>query len=185
MKFREAGLPGAFVVEPELVTDERGYFARTWCEREGAVVGIAVRWVQSNISGNERKGTVRGMHFQIAPHEECKLVRCTMGRLYDVILDLRPGSSTYLKHVGVELSAKNRTMLYIPAGIAHGFQTLEDHTEVLYLMSEFYVPECARGVRWNDPLFNIQWPLPPGSISARDQQYSDYRVVHNVERVGE
>ena len=177
MIFRETGLEGAFVVEPELMEDERGFFARAWCQREFEVHGLRIGWVQGNISGNYRAGTLRGMHYQAAPHGEIKLVRCTSGSLYDVIVDLRPGSPTYLKHMSVELSSRNRKMLYIPEGVAHGFQTLEDSTEVFYLMSALYAPEYARGVRWNDPVFGIQWPPAVRIISARDQNYPDYRPV--------
>lgn len=176
MKIRETPLQGAFIIEPELKTDERGYFARTWCEYEFELIGLKVRWVQSNISGNTRRGTLRGLHYQVAPHEEAKLVRCTAGRLYDVIIDLRRESQTYLQYYGVELSARSRTAIYIPEGFAHGFETLEDETEVLYLMSAFYAPESARGVRWNDPLFSIQWPTQPQYIADRDQQYPDYNA---------
>jgi dTDP-4-dehydrorhamnose 3,5-epimerase len=175
--FRETGLQGAFVVEPELIEDERGFFARTWCQREFEAHGLKAVWVQSNLSGNHRTGTLRGLHYQAAPHGEIKLVRCTSGSLYDVIVDLRPESPTYLKHAGIELSSRDRKMLYIPEGMAHGFQTLEDNTEVFYLMSEFYAPECARGVRWNDPIFGIQWPPAVRIISTRDQSFLDYRPV--------
>jgi dTDP-4-dehydrorhamnose 3,5-epimerase len=174
---RETELTGAFVIEAELIEDERGFFARTWCQREFEAHGLTVVWVQGNISGNHRAGTLRGMHYQMAPHGEIKLVRCTSGSVYDVIVDLRPDSPTYLNHVGIELSSRNRKMLYIPEGLAHGFQTLEDNTEVLYLMSGFYAPECARGVRWNDPIFGIQWPSAVRIISARDQGFPDYRPV--------
>jgi dTDP-4-dehydrorhamnose 3,5-epimerase len=174
---RETELTGAFVIEAELIEDERGFFARTWCQREFEAHGLTVVWVQGNISGNHRAGTLRGMHYQMAPHGEIKLVRCTSGSVYDVIVDLRPDSPTYLNHVGIELSSRNRKMLYIPEGLAHGFQTLEDNTEVLYLMSGFYAPECARGVRWNDPIFGIQWPSAVRIISARDQSFPDYRPV--------
>jgi dTDP-4-dehydrorhamnose 3,5-epimerase len=174
---RETELTGAFVIEAELIEDERGFFARTWCQREFEAHGLKVAWVQGNISGNHRAGTLRGMHYQVAPHGEIKLVRCTSGSVYDVIVDLRPDSPTYLNHVGIELSSRNRKMLYIPEGLAHGFQTLEDNTEVLYLMSGFYAPECARGVRWNDPILGIQWPSAVRIISARDQSFPDYRPV--------
>lgn len=175
--FRETELKGAFVIDTELMEDERGFFARTWCQREFEAHGLKVAWVQGNLSGNHRKGTLRGLHYQAAPHGEIKLVRCTSGSLYDVIVDLRPESPTYLKHVAVELSSRNRTMLYIPEGMAHGFQTLEDNTEVFYLMSASYAPEYAHGVRWNDPMFGIQWPPAVRIISARDQSFPDYRPV--------
>lgn len=177
MIFRETDLKGAFVIETEPIEDERGFFARTWCHREFEAHGLKVAWVQGNISGNHRKGTLRGMHYQAAPHSEVKLVRCTSGCLYDVIVDLRPDSPTYLKHIGVELSSRNRRMLYIPEGMAHGFQTLEDNTEMFYLMSAFYAPESGRGVRWNDPMLSIQWPLAGRIISARDESFPDYRPV--------
>jgi dTDP-4-dehydrorhamnose 3,5-epimerase len=175
--FRETELKGAFVIEAELREDERGFFARTWCQREFEARGLKGAWVQGNISGNRRGGTLRGMHYQVEPHGEIKLVRCTSGSLYDVIVDLRPESSTYLKHVGVELTTRNRKMLYIPEGMAHGFQTLEDNTEICYLMSAFYTPECARGVRWDDPVFGIRWPPAVRTISARDQSFPDYQPV--------
>lgn len=174
MIFRETELHGAYIIDLEVAEDERGFFARTWCRREFESQGLKVEWVQSNISGNRRKGTLRGLHYQLAPHEEIKLVRCTAGSVYDVILDLRHDSPSYLRHVSVELSARNRRMIYIPAGVAHGYQTLMDETEVMYLMSEYYAPECARGVRWNDPLFSIQWPSDRRTISVRDQSYPDY-----------
>lgn len=174
MIIRETALKGAYVIEPERKEDERGYFARTWCQHEFEANGLKPSWVQSNMSGNHRKGTLRGMHYQTAPHEEIKLVRCTSGSLYDVIIDLRRHSPTYLQHIGVELSSSNLKMLYIPEGIAHGYQTLEDETEVLYLMTAFYAPESARGVRWNDPLFGIRWPEDPRIISERDQTYPDF-----------
>lgn len=181
MIFRETALKGAFVIEPERKEDERGFFARTWCQREFEAKGLKASWVQSNMSGNYRKGTLRGMHYQIAPHEEIKLVRCTSGSLYDVIIDLRRHSPTYLKHIGVELSSSNLKMLYIPEGFAHGYQTLDDETEVLYLMTAFYAPESARGVRWNDPLFGIRWPEDDRIISERDQHYPDF-IPEGVKR---
>jgi len=169
--FRATKLEGAFLLEPERKKDERGYFARTFCEREFAEHGLRSRFVQCNISFNRRKGTLRVMHFQAAPHEEAKLVSCTRGSIYDVIIDLREGSPTYRQHLGQTLSAYNGRMLYIPEGFAHGFQTLEDETEVFYQMSEFYHPESARGVRWNDPAFQIEWPPAERIIIARDQEY--------------
>jgi dTDP-4-dehydrorhamnose 3,5-epimerase len=172
--FRETKLPGAFVIEPERLEDERGFFARTWCEREFRAHGLNPRLVQCNVSYNRARSTLRGMHYQAAPHEEAKLVRCTMGAVHDVVVDLRPDSPTFRQWVAVELSARNRTMLYVPEGFAHGFQTLEDDTEVFYQMSELYHPECARGVRWDDPAFGIEWPLPPRALSERDRQYVDF-----------
>jgi dTDP-4-dehydrorhamnose 3,5-epimerase len=170
--FSETKLRGVFVVEPERIEDERGFFARTWCRREFEAHGLNPNLVQCSISFNRNKGTLRGMHYQLAPHAEAKLVRCTMGAMYDVALDLRRDSATFKEWVAVELTAENRRMLYIPEGVAHGFQTLTDNTEVLYQMSEFYDPQSARGVLWNDPVFGIEWP--PGAsrtMSARDSHH--------------
>jgi dTDP-4-dehydrorhamnose 3,5-epimerase len=174
LKFAQTGLPGATVIEPERLSDERGFFARTWCAREFADHGLKRALVQCSISFNRRKGTLRGMHYQIPPHEEAKLVRCTLGAIYDVIVDLRTDSPTYLKHFAVELSQDNRKMLYVPEGCAHGFQTLADDTEVYYQMSEYYSPECSAGHRWNDPAFGIDWPLEVSVISDRDNRYPDF-----------
>lgn len=171
MIFKATKLEGAFLIEPERKEDERGYFVRTFCEREFAEHGLQVRFVQCNLSFNRLQGTLRGMHFQAAPHEEAKLVSCTRGAIYDVIIDLRAGSPTYLQHVAETLSADNGKAFYIPEGFAHGFQTLEDDTEVFYQMSEFYYPESARGVRWNDPAFQIEWPPARRTIIPRDQEY--------------
>ena len=168
-------LPGAFVVEPERREDERGFFARTWCLDEFAAHGLNTRVVQCNISFNALKGTLRGMHYQVAPYAEAKLVRCTMGAIYDVLVDLRPESPAYRRWEAVELSAQTRRMVYVPEGIAHGFQTLEDNCEVAYQMSEFFHPECAQGVRWDDPAFGIAWPATERrTISERDRQYRDF-----------
>jgi dTDP-4-dehydrorhamnose 3,5-epimerase len=169
--FTETKLKGAFLIEPERKEDERGYFARTFCEREFAAHGLHSRFVQCNLSFNRRKGTLRGMHFQAAPHEEAKLVSCTRGAIYDVIIDLRSGSPTYRQHVAETLSAGNGKAFYIPEGFAHGFQTLEDDTELFYQMSQFYHPESARGVRWDDPAFHIVWPPAERTIIPRDQEY--------------
>jgi dTDP-4-dehydrorhamnose 3,5-epimerase len=158
MKFIETKLKGAYVIEPDIISDNRGFFARSWCQKEFADMGLNSNLVQCNISFNLHQGTLRGMHYQISPHEEAKLVRCTAGAIYDVIIDLRPDSETYKKWVGVELTAENRKGLYIPTGMAHGFQTLVDNSEVFYQMSEFYHPESARGIKWDDPAFNINWP---------------------------
>jgi dTDP-4-dehydrorhamnose 3,5-epimerase len=172
MIFQETPLPGAFLIEPERFEDERGFFARTWCRREFAERGLAAELAQCNTSFNGKKGTLRGMHFQVAPHAEIKLVRCTRGAIYDVIIDLRPDSPGYRRWIGVELTAENLRQLYIPEGYAHGFQTLSDSSEVFYQMSEFYHPESARGVRWDDPVFGITWPLPVSVISPRDRAYA-------------
>ena len=174
MIFKETNLKGAFIIEPEIMADERGFFARTWCAREFETHGLTPKLVQCNISFNKQKGTLRGMHYQVVPHEEAKVVRCTMGTIYDVIIDLRPNSPTYKRWVSVDMSAENRRMLYIPEGFAHGFLSMEDDTEVFYQMSEFYAPECARGVRWNDPAFNITWPLGVTVISEKDGQYPNF-----------
>lgn len=174
MIFKETNLNGAFIIEPEIIADERGFFARTWCAREFEAHGLTPNLVQCNISFNKQKGTLRGLHYQVMPHEEAKVVRCTMGTIYDVIVDLRPNSLTYKRWVSVDMGAENRRMLYIPEGFAHGFLTMEDDTEVFYQMSEFYAPECARGVRWNDPAFNITWPLGVTVISEKDAQYPNF-----------
>ena len=168
-------ISGVFLVVPEAHHDERGFFARTWCEREFAAGGLNPRLVQCSISVNEKKGTLRGVHFQTEPYRESKLVRCTRGSLFDVALDLRPGSATFRQWVSAELTADNRHALYIPEGCAHGFLTLEDRTEALYQMSEFYQPGSAAGVRWNDPAFGIEWPFPPQVISERDSSYLDFK----------
>ncbi|MGA9465829.1 MAG: dTDP-4-dehydrorhamnose 3,5-epimerase [Terracidiphilus sp.] len=174
MIFHETDLAGVVVVEMQLLCDERGFFARSWCEREFRDHGLNSELVQCSISFNQAKGTLRGVHYQAAPNPEAKLVRCTRGSLYDVALDLRPDSSTYLKWTAAELSAENHRALYIPEGCAHGFLTLEDQTEVLYQMSEFYYPEAARGLRWDDPAFGIEWPGRVEVISERDRSYPDF-----------
>jgi dTDP-4-dehydrorhamnose 3,5-epimerase len=170
----ETKLKGAFLIEPERLEDERGFFARTWCQRELAAHGLRATWVQSSISFNKSKATLRGMHYQAAPYEETKLVRCTAGAIYDVIVDLRPGSETHRQWLGVELTAANRRLLYIPQGVAHGFETLTDDAEVFYEISEFYRPESGRGVRWDDPVLGIEWPLKAAILSDRDRSYPDY-----------
>jgi dTDP-4-dehydrorhamnose 3,5-epimerase len=175
MIFEDTKIAGVFVVTPERHSDQRGFFARTWCEQEFAAKGLNRRVVQCSISFNEKKGTLRGVHYQAEPYQEAKLVRCTRGSLFDVALDLRDGSPTYLEWAGIELTADNRRALYIPEGCAHGFLTLEDNTEVLYQMSEFYFPEAARGVRWNDEAFGIAWPNAVEVVSDRDRSYPDFR----------
>jgi dTDP-4-dehydrorhamnose 3,5-epimerase len=174
MIFTETSLPGAYIIDPERIADERGFFARTWDRREFEVRGLEGIWAQSGLSFNRAAGTVRGMHYQAPPYEEVKLVRCTRGAIHDVIIDLRPQSQTYCLHIAVTLTADNHRMLYVPSGFAHGFQTLEDETEVTYLLSEFHRPEFGRGVRWNDRAFNIEWPLPVSVITARDRTYQDF-----------
>jgi dTDP-4-dehydrorhamnose 3,5-epimerase len=162
------------VIELEKHADQRGFFARTYCEREFEAHGLKSRYMQCSVSFNKRKGTLRGMHFQTAPHEEAKLVRCTRGAIYDAIIDLRPASLTFKQHLALVLSAENGKMLYVPEGFAHGFQTLEDDTEVFYQMSEFYAPDHSRGIRWNDPAFGIEWPEEERIILERDQSYADF-----------
>jgi len=172
--FKETKLPGAFVIEPEKHEDERGFFARSFCRREFEAHGLNPNVAQCNISFNKRKGTLRGMHFQAAPFAEAKLVRCTMGSIFDVIIDLRKELRSFKDHLGIELSATNRKMLYIPEEFAHGFQTLEDNTEVFYQMSQVYSAEHARGVRWDDPAFGIRWPQAQRVMNERDQNYPDF-----------
>ncbi len=177
MKFSETSLKGAFVIEIEPMEDERGFFSRMICAREFEAHGLNPRFVQSNISFNRRKGTLRGMHFQECPHEEEKLVRCTRGVIYDVIVDLRKDSPTHKQWFSVELSDRNRRMLYIPKGLAHGFLTLTDDVEINYHHTVFYHPESARGVRWDDPAFGIEWPdISVRTISNADQSWPDYPV---------
>jgi dTDP-4-dehydrorhamnose 3,5-epimerase len=175
--FEETKLPGSYLIEPQRIDDERGFFARAWCEREFHAHGLDDKIVQCNISFNKREGTLRGMHYQVHPHAETKLIRCTKGVIYDVIADLRVDSPTYMRHVAVVLSAENRKMLYVPKGFAHGFQTLEDDTEVFYQMSEFYCPAAARGFRWDDPAFGIVWPETSRIISTKDLSYPDFSRV--------
>lgn len=176
MIFRKTPLTGAYLIEPERLEDTRGFFARTFCRREFEAHGLVTEVAQCNTSFNRQLGTLRGMHYQVAPHEEPKLVRCTTGRVHDVIIDLRPESETFKQYFAVTLSADNRIMLYVPAGFAHGFLTLEDDSEVFYQMGEFYYPESAGGVRWDDPAFGIEWPAKPVLISEHDSSYPDFTV---------
>jgi len=174
MIFRETGLDGAFVLEMEPHADERGFFARAWCRREFEAKGLDTSIAQTSVSFNTAKGTLRGMHFQLPPHDEVKLVRCTAGAIWDVIIDLRPASPSYLRWEGFELTRENRRQLYIPKGFAHGFQTLADATEVHYQISEFYAPGASSGFRHDDPAFAIRWPLPVAVISERDRTWPDF-----------
>jgi dTDP-4-dehydrorhamnose 3,5-epimerase len=176
MKFVPTTLQGAYVIEVEPREDERGFFARAWCQREMAEHGLDPKVVQCNLSFNHTRGTVRGMHYQLAPHQESKLVRCLRGSIFDVIIDLRPESPTYAKWFGVELSAEKRNMLFVPEGFAHGYQTLGDDTEVFYQVSEFYQPGSEAGIRWDDPSFSIQWPIQATLISAKDRGHPDFPV---------
>ena len=174
MIFRETKLQGSFIIEIEKHQDERGFFARAWCEKEFEAHGLSLRWVQANLAHSRKRGTLRGLHYQAAPHEEAKLMRCVRGAMYDVIIDLRPDSPTVGQWVGVELTADNRRALYVPEGFAHGYQTLVDDTEVFYPVSQFYTPSSERGVRWNDPAFAIEWPIAEGLIlSEKDRTWAD------------
>ncbi|MCX2980944.1 dTDP-4-dehydrorhamnose 3,5-epimerase [Halieaceae bacterium IMCC14734] len=174
MKFVPTQLEGAFVVEPEPQSDERGFFARLYCRQEFERQGVNEPMVQSSLSHNALPGTLRGMHFQLLPSREAKLVRCQQGRMFDVIVDLRPSSSTFMQHVGVELDSRSHNALYVPAGFAHGFQTLESNTDVLYMMTEYYAPQLSAGARFNDPAFGIDWPLPVSVIATRDREYPNF-----------
>ena len=174
MIFKETQLKGSYVIEIEKRSDERGFFARTWCQKEFEEHGLIANVVQANCSFNKRKGTLRGMHFQNDPYQETKLVRCTRGAIYDVIIDLRSDFSTYGEWIGVELTAENHTMLYVPKDFAHGFQTLVDDTEVTYLVTEFYTTLAERGLRYDDPFFGIVWPLPISVISDKDNSWARF-----------
>jgi dTDP-4-dehydrorhamnose 3,5-epimerase len=174
MIFTDTKLKGAYIIEIEKHVDNRGFFARSWCQREFEAHGLNPQLVQCNISFNKAKDTLRGMHYQAEPFEEAKLVRCTRGAIHDVIVDIRPDSPTFREYFGLLLTADNRRLLYVPEGFAHGFLTLEDNTEVFYQMSEFYAPDHAKGFRWNDPLFGIAWPSELQIISDRDLSYPDF-----------
>lgn len=174
MVFVETKLEGVYIIEVEKREDKRGFFARTFCYHEFEAHGLNPRVVQCSTSFNKKKGTLRGMHYQVPPYGEVKVVRCTAGAIYDVVVDLRPESRTFKQWVAVELSGEDGRMFYIPERLAHGFQTLVDNTEVFYQMSEFYHPECVRGLRWNDPAFGIVWPDVENRIlSERDMSYGD------------
>ncbi|HEX3776576.1 MAG TPA: dTDP-4-dehydrorhamnose 3,5-epimerase [Polyangiaceae bacterium] len=174
MRFDQTELAGAYVIEVEPHEDERGFFARAFCAREFAEHGLPSVFPQSNLSRNHSRGTLRGMHFEAPPSAESKLVRCVTGAIYDVIVDLRPSSASFLSWVGAELSAENARALFVPAGFAHGFITLTDDSDVFYQMGDFFRPGGARGARWNDPRFGIRWPLEPKVISERDATYADF-----------
>lgn len=174
MIFTETELPGAFVIDLERYEDERGFFARSFCKVEFERQALLTDFVQCNVSFNRLRGTLRGMHYQVAPNAEVKLVRCTAGNIHDVIVDLRPGSPTFYRWIGADLTADNRRMFYIPEGFAHGFVTLEDNTEVFYHMGNYAEPAAARGFRWNDPFFGIKWPETPRVLSPRDLDYDDF-----------
>jgi dTDP-4-dehydrorhamnose 3,5-epimerase len=174
MIFQGTPLPGAYVIEPKKIEDDRGFFARIWCKSEFTRHGLKSDLAQTNIGFSTRKGTLRGLHFQKAPHAEVKIVRCTKGAVYDVIVDLRPESSMYKAWFGVELSEENRKMIYVPEGFAQGYITLADNSEIYYHTSEFYHPESASGVRYNDRAFGIAWPGAISVISQQDSQWPDY-----------
>lgn len=180
VRFVGTKIPGVYLVEPDALEDERGFFARAWCVREFAARGLAPRFVQCNLSYSRRRGTLRGLHYQAPPMAEAKLVRCIRGVVFDVVVDLRPESPTYGQWLGIALAANNRGALYVPEGCAHGFQTLVDDTEVMYPVSQYYAPHYERGVRWDDPAFGIQWPLPDPIISAKDRSWQDFAGVTGV-----
>lgn len=174
MIFTETKLPGVFEIELELKPDERGFFARAWCMSEFQAHGLSTKLAQCSVSFNARKGTLRGMHYQVAPHAETKLVRCTRGSIFDVVIDLRPDSPGFKRHAAAVLTAEKRNMIYVPEGCAHGFLTLEDATEVFYQISDFHNAESARGVRFDDPAFHISWPASVEVISERDRNYENF-----------
>jgi dTDP-4-dehydrorhamnose 3,5-epimerase len=178
MKFNETKLRGIYVIEPQRFEDERGFVAPSFSAKEFAARGLATVFVENNISYSKHRGTLRGIHFQAAPHGQDKLVRCTRGAVFDVAVDLRPHSPTFKQWIGVELSGENRTMLYVPGDCGHGFQTLLNDTEVFYLVSQVYVPESSQGYRWNDPAFQIEWPdVPERVLNERDKKYADFDVL--------
>jgi len=175
MKFTNTQIEGVYLIDLQPHGDERGFFARMFCKDEFARHGLSTDFVQANTSFSATKGTLRGMHYQHYPHAEAKLVKCIQGALYDVVLDLRKESDTFGQHQAFELTAENRSMVYIPEGCAHGFMTLENNTEIMYLVSAFYAPDAESGVRFDDAQFNISWPMKPGEMSAKDKNYPDYQ----------
>jgi dTDP-4-dehydrorhamnose 3,5-epimerase len=174
MIFSETNLKGAYVIEIKKIEDDRGFFGRSFCRREMEEHGLKSDVMQANTSFSHKKGTLRGIHYQVPPYEEAKLIRCVRGSIFDVIIDLREGSPTFMKWTGVELNADNYKMVYVPEGFAHGFLSLEDNTEVYYNVTAFYTPGAERGIRWNDPAFNIEWPLEPVVISKKDREHPDF-----------
>ena len=176
MIFTELELKGAFLVEVKKIEDERGFFGRAWCANEFTQHGLNPAFVQLNTSFSHKKGTIRGMHYQVDPYQEVKFIRCTRGRIFDVIIDLRPDSPTFMKWVGNELSADNYRMVYVPENFAHGFVTMEDNSEVYYPVSQFYTPGAERGLRWNDPAFKIKWPVEISVVSDKDQSHKDFSI---------
>ena len=179
MRFVKTRLEGAFIIEPDAQADDTGFYVRSWCQHEFEFLGLNKRPVQSNVSFNKKRGTLRGLHYQADPYSEAKLVRCTLGAVYDVIVDLRQESPTYLQWMSAELTQKNRRLLYVPEGFAHGFMTLRDNTEVFYQMTQFYMPEFSRGIRWDDPQFDIRWPMQVSVISEKDGRYPDFAAAHS------
>lgn len=177
MIFSETKLKGSYIIEIKRIEDERGFFGRSWCKKEMEENGLKGEIVQANTSFSFKKGTLRGMHYQVPPYEEAKIIRCVKGAIYDVIIDLRPGSAGYKKWIGTELTSDNYKMLYVPEGFAHGFITLTDNVEVYYNVTAFYTPGAEKGIRWNDPLFNIKWPVDPVVISAKDREHPDFKDV--------
>jgi dTDP-4-dehydrorhamnose 3,5-epimerase len=182
MKFNKTKFPGVYVIEPEKHGDNRGFFARAFCVNEYGEYMLDNKIVQVNNSLSAEKGTLRGMHYQLFPKAETKILRCIKGSIYDVIIDLRKDSPTFLDWYGVELSADNRKMLYVPKGFAHGFITLEDDTEIFYFVTEFYAPELERGIRWNDSRFNIHWPIEPVIISDKDKNHRDFNPEYHLDK---
>jgi dTDP-4-dehydrorhamnose 3,5-epimerase len=174
MIFTETKLPGAYLIEVQKIEDHRGFFGRAWCAKEFEAHGLNPKIVQINTSQSKKKGTIRGMHFQAAPYGEAKFIRCTKGRIYDVIIDLRPESPTFMQWVGNELSEDNCKMVYAPEYFAHGFVSLEDNCEVYYPVTEFYTPKAERGIRWNDPAFKIDWPIPIEIFTEKDMSHPDF-----------
>ena len=180
MLFHPLPLKGAYLIDLNKQGDDRGFFARFFCQKEFKDLGIDINVTQVNNSLSKDKGTLRGLHYQLPPKQEDKIVRCLSGSIYDVIIDLRPESPTFKQHYGATLSAENRTMMLVPKGFAHAFLTLEKNTEVIYLVTETYSPELERGIRWNDPEFNIQWPIPPAIISDKDQQHPNFSLSYHL-----
>jgi len=176
MKFESTEIAGLYTIDLHKIEDERGFFARAFCKEEFESMDLEPNVIQANMSFNKVAGTIRGMHFQQSPYQETKFIRCLSGSIYDVVIDLRKDSSTYLKTFGIELTSENRTALFIPKDFAHGFITLQDNTEVMYLVSQMYVPGAEKGIRWNDPQFAIKWPIEPIKISAKDASWEDYLV---------
>jgi dTDP-4-dehydrorhamnose 3,5-epimerase len=174
MKFTETKIPGVFVIDLEKREDSRGYFARAWCETEFSAHNLP-KFVQTNMSMCKEKGTIRGLHYQVAPHGEAKYMRCIRGAIFDVVVDIRPDSPSYKKWFGIELTAENRKAIFVPEGLPHAYQALTDDAEVLYSASCFYTPGAERGIRWNDPAFNIEWPIREAIVSEKDAKWADFK----------